>query len=104
MIVAVPYVEGRLRPEVMTELLREVPRGVAVVPFPLADAELGYGRTMRSLWLQLGGRESMMVVEQDVVVPPGAVAAMQECPQPWCAHSYGVYWGDVAEQDRKSVV
>jgi len=96
-IVVVPYIEGRLRSEVV-DGLHILPPGVAVLPFPLFDQELGYGRVLRSLWRRLAGIEGMMLVEQDVVVPPDGVAGMVECPEPWCSHSYTVYWGDIAEK------
>jgi hypothetical protein len=94
-IVVVPYIEGRLRDEVI-DGLHELPPRVAVVPWELRDAELGYGRMLRSMWHQLAGREGLMIIEQDVVVPVGGIRQMEECPLPWCSHSYAVYWGDVA--------
>ena len=34
--------------------------------------------------------EPFVIVEQDIVPPPGAVEALLACPEPWCGHSYDV--------------
>lgn len=45
----------------------------------------GYADLTRKWWLE---GEPFIVVEHDVVPWPGAIEALIECPEPWCAHSH----------------
>ena len=38
-----------------------------------------------------------VVVEHDMVPPPGSIDALFRCPEPWCGHSYTVEMGDVVD-------
>lgn len=40
--------------------------------------------------------EAFAIVEHDVELLGGELAAFEICPEPWCAHSYEVFAGDVA--------
>jgi hypothetical protein len=81
---------------------------VIVVPFagevhPRTRVSLaGYGVT----YVDVGGHPSAyplmlgrmwhadtIIVEHDVVVPAGAIEGLEECPNPWCYHSYIDYPG-----------
>jgi hypothetical protein len=42
---------------------------------------------MEALWHR---GEGLLVVEHDIVPYPGAIKALQECPEPWCAVPYQV--------------
>lgn len=42
-----------------------------------------YADTLRMLWSYPA---DMIVIEQDVVAPPGAIGGLFRCPQPWCTH------------------
>lgn len=78
MHVVVPHVN--LAPETRQALSDVNPEYVDVS----AD-ETAYWRLMVHLW-EAG--ETFIIVEHDIVVPPGALAAMWECPRDWCAHPY----------------
>jgi hypothetical protein len=42
-----------------------------------------YSDLLRRLWREPG---PLVIVEQDVVPPPGALAALLACPEEWCGH------------------
>ncbi len=44
-----------------------------------------YWRLLRDVW---GRGETFVIVEHDVVAPPGAIEAMLACPRRWCAVPY----------------
>jgi hypothetical protein len=44
-----------------------------------------YPELLRKLWDR---GEDTIIVEHDIVVPPGAIATFYLCPKPWCWHSY----------------
>jgi hypothetical protein len=56
---------------------------------PNADA---YWRLMRDLWRS---GDDFLIVEQDIVLPAGAVAEFDTCPRDWCAQPYFMWgtWG-----------
>jgi len=75
------------------------------VPGMLRGPDVGYpidvGASQYDYWsllCELCDRGSdFVVVEQDMVVPEGAIEALFACPEPWCGHSYRVDAGDVVE-------
>lgn len=91
MRVIVPALPGKLHPSVIPAILTGgyVPQVVDVSPDPEA-----YFRLWAALWRS---GETFALVEHDIEVLPGQLAALEACPRPWCAYSYPVYWGDIAE-------
>ena len=53
--------------------------------FAFMDREEAYYNLLAALW-KLG--ESFLIVEHDIVVWPGAVAELENCPEPWCTLPY----------------
>lgn len=51
----------------------------------LLDTDTGYADLVAHLWSQ---GEGFTVVEHDIAPWPGAVDAMEWCPEPWCVHWY----------------
>jgi|WetSurMetagenome_2_1015567.scaffolds.fasta_scaffold988389_1 hypothetical protein len=49
------------------------------------DANEGYWKLLLGLWL---ARKSFIIIEQDVVVFPGAIKDMADCKHSWCARPY----------------
>lgn len=84
-IVAIPYVSGMLRALTMLAVQES---GLAFVKCRLnPDDPSDYARTLVDL-SERGG--TFVVNEQDVVAPPGALRALIECSEPWCAHHYPI--------------
>lgn len=77
MIVVYPYVRVS---DAALGALREQSDPVAVY---VGGSDFDYRWLLGGLWERA---EPVLVVEQDVVVPPGAVAAMIACGEPWCSH------------------
>lgn len=84
MIVVCCYVAGMLHPWTVPALVREgyEPELYEVEPPPGPNS---YPSVLR-YWLLSG--VDFCVVEQDVETVPGALAALEACPRPWCWHSY----------------
>lgn len=51
-----------------------------------------YWRLLRDLWAR---KRSFILLEQDIVPPPGALEALEACPHEWCGVPYpvGNIWG-----------
>lgn len=79
-MVILPYVEGGLRPETRREVLAQAP-AAELIELPRNDP-LAYAELLRRRWREPG---DLVVVEQDVVPPPGGIAALLSCPRPWCS-------------------
>ena len=79
--VVVPYVLGMVRDETIAELDRQW-AGVLPVRIDPAD-DYAYGELVADLWAQAS---TLVICEQDVVPPPGSIAALIDCPQQWCVH------------------
>lgn len=47
------------------------------------DNDYDYGEYIRSEWR---GDEPLVIVEQDVIPPPGSIMGLLGCPRDWCAH------------------
>jgi hypothetical protein len=47
-----------------------------------------YWREIRSRWT---GERDLILVEQDIEIGPGTVAAMESCGQDWCCHAYPIF-------------
>jgi hypothetical protein len=76
----VPYVQ--LRPETRAAL-----EGENALFVDVSGRDDDYYTLLSALWYR---GEGMLVVEQDIVVAPGTIAALRECPSDWCGFSYQV--------------
>ena len=83
--VVVPY--AQLHPETRAAL-----EGVEGVTF--VDVSDGPGEeASRYFWLLQAAwhrQEGVIIVEQDIVPPPGAIDELRACPQDWCGRPYQV--------------
>jgi hypothetical protein len=80
-IVVVPHVEGGLRPQTRAEVRRQWPAAHFALT-PRRDP-FSYADLWRRLWRVPA---DLVVVEQDVVPPQGAIAALLDCEHLWCSH------------------
>lgn len=82
-MVAVPYIAGMLHQETVDS--------VAASGYPYTLWQLdrqdpyAYAALFAQLWVTPG---TLIIVEQDMVVPPGAIGEMVTCEQLWCSHLY----------------
>src|SRR5579859_1112290 len=81
MPVVVPHVPGMLRSRTRLAVLEQA--GTAAVFIPDPGGGFYYADLLRRLWRELG---PLVIVEQDVVPPPGSIAGLLGCPQLWCGH------------------
>ena len=81
MKVVVPY--ARLWPETKAALEAD---GREAIYVPVGHSPTAYHELVRDLWSQ---GEGFVLVEQDIAVYPGAIASLEDCPEPWCGC---VYW------------
>lgn len=90
MRVIVPAAPGMLRPEVVPAILATHGCEVVLMHYPES-----YFYLMRDLWRE---GKTFCIIEQDIVVDPAHhLIGFDNCPEPWCAASYEVYQGDLAE-------
>ena len=73
-----------LRPEVVAALETDGWRPDVV---DVSASESAYHDLLASLWAE---GEGFVVVEHDIVVYPGAIRAMLDCPESWCVTVYRV--------------
>jgi hypothetical protein len=104
LLVVVPYIRSGFRPEVF-DALKDLPVGATLIPWQLEDEDYGYGRLLRSFWQKCGEtHQDLCIIEQDVLVfrakhdgETDTIETFLSCPELWCAHSYRIFWGDLAE-------
>jgi hypothetical protein len=53
----------------------------------VGHSQTAYHELLLSLWREGRG---FAIVEQDIVVFPGALAEMEACPEPWCGRAYNL--------------
>ena len=53
--------------------------------FEFMAGDDSYYGLMADLWAR---RETFVIVEHDIVVWPGAIQALENCPEPWCTYPY----------------
>lgn len=80
--IVVGYVPDKLHEATVLALLQD---GRQPELHDVSMSDHAYFDLLRSVW---ESGETFVVIEQDVVVYPGAIAAMLECPSPWCATDY----------------
>lgn len=90
-LLLVPFVPGMLHRDVLPAIVRD---GLRPWPVDVSGDEFAYWRLLRGCW-RLG--RPLLIVEQDNVPHPGALRELLACPRPWCAYSYPVAWGGIAE-------
>lgn len=88
MRVLVPATPAGLNARVLPAILAQG-YTAAVVP---CNATESYYRLVFACW---AAAQDFAIVEHDVEPHPGDLAAFDACPEPWCAHSYEVFSGDV---------
>lgn len=89
--VLVPYVDGGLKPETLAAVRNS---GLPFEAIVLED-DSAYHELIARAWAEA---KTFIVVEQDIVPHPGALAELLLCPEPWCAFGYeyppfGLYAG-----------
>ena len=90
MNVHVPATPQGLHHRVLPAILRS---GHTARVWPMLSEE-SYFELMALLWAN--GRD-FAIVEHDVEVDPDSLDSLDTCPAPWCAFSYPVFAGDIAE-------
>jgi hypothetical protein len=85
MRVIYPYVTS------FPEAVAALPVGAERIQIKAADTE-AYWRLLREAWRS---GDDFMVVEQDMVLPTGAVWSFERCPREWCGLPYFMHetWG-----------
>lgn len=92
-LVVVPATPDGLHPTVLPALLR-ADAEVLVLPMLHEDS---YFQAVRTLWPQCGAEHvDLCIVEHDIEVGPDTLERFYRCRNLWCAHSYEVYWGNIA--------
>lgn len=81
--VCVPYVRGMLRTETHGRVTRQFPTA-ELVELP-TGSPTAYAKLLVQLWARPG---DLVVVEQDVLPPPGSISRLLRCRKPWCTHAY----------------
>lgn len=81
--VAVCGVRGQIRPETILSVVGQVDRYHQMEQDP--DNPWDYANALRELWRAPG---ELIVLEQDVVVPEGAIANLLACDEDWCTHPH----------------
>lgn len=56
-------------------------------PVDVSSADTAYTRMLSTLWI-VG--ETFTLVEHDVVIRPGVLDELNDCPHPWCAFPYAL--------------
>lgn len=116
-LIVVPYCEGMLHRETVDSVR------AGSYPYVLWQVDradpYAYGALLAEQWNR---GQDLVVVEQDIIVPDGAIDMMVSCTAPWCSHlyytgtevpSYGLglckfsvavqsYWPTLAEQAARS--
>ena len=78
----VPYVPSKLRPETIEALQAD-----GLEPdYRLCEGDQGYWQVLASVWGHC--RDDLVIVEHDIVVNPGSVSELVECPEHWCVFPY----------------
>lgn len=82
-MITVPYIAGMLH---LSTLRAVIDHGFPVTLHPIhADDQHGYPRLMLDEW---AAPWTTIIVEQDMVPPPGTFAALAHCDQVWCTSPY----------------
>ena len=90
MLVHVPATPGGLHPRTLPAILRS---GYSARVWPMECPE-SYFDLVMALWTQ---GQDFAIVEHDVEVGPLTLESFESCRELWCAFSYPVFAGDIAE-------
>lgn len=82
-LIMVPYVHGMLHEETV-EAVRAAGYPYALWPIDHTDP-FAYGALFAQWWATPG---HLVVVEQDMVPPPGSIEKLIACEHVWCSHTY----------------
>ncbi len=82
-IIVVPYIDRMLHEETV-ESVRQAGYPYALWPLD-PDDPFAYATLLAGLWNR---GDDLIIVEQDMIVPPGAIKAMIKCEALWCSHTY----------------
>lgn len=80
-----PFVPRMLRPETLQAVLGASPGALLIELDP--DDPTAYARALVRAW---STGLTFVVVEQDIVPPPGAIHRLSTCADAWCVHAYPV--------------
>lgn len=84
-IVAYCFCVGQSRPHALEEIHQQW--GTVELTPQRPGHDYDYADDLRRLWRASG---ELVIIEQDVVPPPGSIRALIECPEPWCSHPHWV--------------
>lgn len=90
MRVFVPATPTGLHPATLPSILRD---GYQAHVVPMTGVE-SYYELIGHLWAEM---EDFAIVEHDMELHTGALESFERCPNLWCAFSYEVFAGDIAE-------
>ena len=83
--VVVPFVAGMLQAQTWASVWSQSD-APQFVRLDRSDPT-AYARLICDLW---DAGQGFTIVEQDIVAPPGSLAAVHACEHPWCVHPYSV--------------
>jgi hypothetical protein len=69
-------------------------QGATVELTDVSGSDTAYWGALCSLWAQ---QETFTLVEHDVVLPPGALASLDSCPEPWCSVPSFDWWAHMRD-------
>lgn len=82
LLVVMPYIKQLDRPETIAAVLEQAG---TVVRQDVGGSQYDYWELTRQLWAD---QVAFCYVEHDIVIPEGAIAQFESCPEDWCAHDY----------------
>jgi hypothetical protein len=77
--VVVPFVPGSLRAETVAACEAQTS---ALELIDVSAEATSYWALVADLW---GAQEPFVLIEHDIVISPGTLAAFERCPHPWCS-------------------
>lgn len=93
-VVMVPATRDGLKPEVLPAIEAAGGRGIVT----WLETDDAYYQAMRRWWREsIEHHRDLIIVEHDIEVGPDTLRRFASCANPWCAHSYQVYWGDIGD-------
>jgi hypothetical protein len=78
--VVCPYVPGKLAADAAEALREQAPDCEFV---DVSSSPVAYWELLRDLWADT--TDDLLIVEHDVTIAAGTVAALEACPEPWCS-------------------
>jgi hypothetical protein len=78
------YAGDGLRPETASALARFAPCAETVN----AEGDYGYWQAISERW---DGKQSLVIIEQDIVINEDVIPSFAACTQDWCAYAYDCF-------------